>query len=340
MANRVWPVNAQSGAPQYSGRMLRQASIAPLVAGATASRPLGARSGVRPGTPASTVTATSTTWTVRPHAGVLDLHAAAEAGPYGYAIDADVTGAVTAASSTIARVDIVWARIDDPSESDGSSAPGVVVGYTAGTVAATPPATPARSMVLAWINIPIAGGGSPTITWVAPYLAAPGTAFKVRSDTERDALYTAYGATAEAPLWVEHIGASNPRAGALERRAGSDWQVAWLPPATATFAVGGLWNLAGTPSITRVGLVWTASITLTQKSAGGISAGWTAMGTVSTEGRVPGGGIVYGAAKVSGPEGPAFASIDRGSGAVQVHMPAFTGTTGTTFLIALQWAAV
>lgn len=238
MANRVWPVNAQSGAPEYSGRMLRQASIAPLIGGATAARPLGARSGVRPGTPTSTVTATSTLWTVKAHAGILDLHAAAEAGPYGYAIDTAVTGSVTAASASIARVDIVWVRIDDPSESDGSSAPGVVVGYTAGTVAATPPATPARSMVLAWINVPIAGGGAPSVTWKAPYAVAPGGITPVRNATELAALPQG---SAESPAYADQADT-----GVLFRSVGSGWIA--LPRYSGPFA-----EAAGTGAVTMTG---------------------------------------------------------------------------------------
>ena len=65
-------------------------------------------------------------------------------------------------------------QVDDPSESDGSSVPAVTRKYLAGTVASTAPATPARSMVVAHINVPISGGGSPTVTWKAPYTVAAG----------------------------------------------------------------------------------------------------------------------------------------------------------------------
>lgn len=174
MAITVYPADAVAGAPSYSGRKARQALMAPHLAGATSARPLGARSGVRPGTSTTTVTATSTTWTVAPHAGVLDLETAAEAGPYGYAIDANVTGSVNAAHASLARVDLISVRLDDPAESDGSSTPGVVVVYTAGTAGAGTPATPARCMVLATINVPASGGGSPSVTWVAPVAVAAG----------------------------------------------------------------------------------------------------------------------------------------------------------------------
>lgn len=185
MVNTIYPVDATAGAPSYSGRMLRQ-TAAVAFAGATAARPLGARSGVRPGTSTATVQATSTTWTVYPHAGLLDFEAAAESGPTPYSIDAAVTGAVRAADA-FARVDLVWVRQDIPIE-DGAAAPAVVPGYTYGTVASTPPATPARCMVLAWINVPASGGGSPTVTWKAPTAVAAGAPIPVYSQAERDAL--------------------------------------------------------------------------------------------------------------------------------------------------------
>lgn len=201
MAITVWPVNAVTGAPAYSGRMLRQAQSVAL-GGATSTRPLGARSGVRPGTSANIVTATSTTWTLKPHAGVLDMEPAVEAGPYCYAIDADVTGAVNAAHATLARVDLISVRLDDPAEGDGSSVPAVAVVYTAGTAGSGVPATPARCMTLAQINVPAAGGGSPTVTPVWPRLAAPGGIVPVRNVAERSAAATALGASIADPVRV------------------------------------------------------------------------------------------------------------------------------------------
>lgn len=189
MTNTAWLLNAVSGAPSYTGPMVRQA-MSVLLGGATSSRPLGARSGVRIGTPSTTVSATSTTWTVQPHSGVLDLEASAIAGPYQYAIDTAATGSVTAADATYARVDIVYVTINDPAESDGSSTPGITVGYLAGTPAPSPsaPTTPARSMVLATLNVPASGGGAPTVVWSAPIAVAAGGILPVRNLTERSAL--------------------------------------------------------------------------------------------------------------------------------------------------------
>lgn len=208
MTITVWPANAVTGAPSYSGRMLRQVDGVAL-AGATASRPLGARSGVRPGTPTTTVTVTAGVWAVGPHAGVLDMQSAAEAGAYWYSTDRSGTtpdstnsGNITAANATNPRVDIVFVRVDDPSESDGTSVPAVVFGYMAGTAAPSPsaPATPARSMVLATIAVPASGGGSPTVTWVAPYAVAAGGIIPCRNSTELAALSSI--GSAEAPVFA------------------------------------------------------------------------------------------------------------------------------------------
>lgn len=189
MVDTIGMTNAVGGAPSYNGRMLRQLNAVGF-AGATAARPLGARSGVRPGTPSTTVTATSTTWTVQPFAGLLDGQSAAEAGPYAFAFDAVATGAVTAASASIARVDIVYVQVDDPSESDGSTVPAVTRKYLAGTVASTAPTLPARSILLAHINVPISGGGAPTVTWKAPYCAAAGGVVDFNTTAEMDATTT------------------------------------------------------------------------------------------------------------------------------------------------------
>jgi hypothetical protein len=175
MVARLGWADAVAGAPSYVGRALRQL-MSPLVAGATSARPLGSMSGVRPGTPASIVSATSTTWTVKPFAGVIDLEAAAIAGPYPFAFDANVTGSVTAANASYARVDILYVRVSDPSEGDGSSVPLIEVLYLAGTAAAVPvaPTVPARSFVIANLNVPVSGGGSTTVSFNAPFVVAAG----------------------------------------------------------------------------------------------------------------------------------------------------------------------
>jgi hypothetical protein len=158
--------------------MLRQTSVAPFVVGATDARPLGARSGLRPGITGASAAVNSTSWYVGPIAGIIDAEAANEAGPYAFAIDAASGGAVNAADSTNPRLDGLYVQMSDPAEGDGSSVPSVKVLYAAGTAAASPtlPTTPARSFLIVQLNIPKSGGGTPSYTWVAPYLAAAGGA--------------------------------------------------------------------------------------------------------------------------------------------------------------------
>lgn len=183
MTIAVWPVDAVAGSPKYAGRQLRQTTVSPLVSGATAARPLGAFSGVRPGTSPATVAATATTWSCAAVAGIIDAQVAAEAGPYEFANDAVVSGPITAANQSNPRKDAVYFQLSDPAENGGNTAPGGTVGYLAGDPSATPlapgepgasKALPPRSMVLAYINVPKAGGGNPTVTWAAPTLTAAG----------------------------------------------------------------------------------------------------------------------------------------------------------------------
>jgi len=172
MAVVVLPIDADvtTGLPAYSGQATREA-LAALMPIAPAARPLGATSGVRAGTSRTTVTASSTVWTCAAHAGVVDAQALAICGPYLYATDGTDTGAVTAANATNPRVDIVYVQINDATQ-DGSGLRSGTVNYLAGTAAASPvaPTTPARSLLLATIAVPVSGGGAPVVTWVAPII--------------------------------------------------------------------------------------------------------------------------------------------------------------------------
>lgn len=251
MATSVWPVDAKNGAPQYSGRKLRQTTVSVPMGGATAARPLGARSGVRPGTPTSTVTASTTTVTVRPFAGVIDAQAAAESGAYEFSSDANITftssNGFTAADANNARIDIVYVQVNDPAEGDGSATPGITIGYQAGTASATPavPSTPARAFAAWQLTVPKAGGGNPSVTMVAPFIAAAGGVVPVRSITELNAV-TAY-AGAYADLTATTDTANYPVG--LYRSDGSAWSAVvrtddtgWLTP---TFTGGS----STTPSV-------------------------------------------------------------------------------------------
>jgi len=175
MTNSVWAVDGLS----ESGKVGRQTSVAPWTVLGSSARPVGGRGGVRFGSGA-VATVTSTTWTVKPHVGVMDAQTDATAGPYAYSVDANVTGSITAAGGS-ARTDALWVRVDDPAVGDGSSAPALVVGYTANTSSA-----PARSMLLGTISVPATGGGSPTFTATHNWL--PSAIVPVRTQAERDAL--------------------------------------------------------------------------------------------------------------------------------------------------------
>lgn len=168
MTTIVLPLDAASGTPTFSAQQTRQAFSA-FLGPAPSGRPLGAISGVRPGTPSTTVTVTGTTWSCAAHSGVLDVEASAAAGPYLYATDGSDSGSVTAADGTNPRIDIVYVQVSDNVQ-DSSGSEGGVVGYLAGTAAATPtaPGAPPRSMVIANISVPKLGGGNPSVSWVAP----------------------------------------------------------------------------------------------------------------------------------------------------------------------------
>lgn len=189
MSERLWPVDAVGGAPRYSGRGLRQLH-GPYLGGASAADPLGAWSGVRPGTPTTTVTATSTTWRCGLHAGVLDVQPAVEAGPYTYAIDEPVTGNMNAADASNPRTDRIYVQLTDQAEGNASkdTPPSVRVLYVAGVARADAPvpALPARAMKLARINVPKQGGGNPTVTFEAPLAVAAGAARPFATKAEMD----------------------------------------------------------------------------------------------------------------------------------------------------------
>lgn len=261
MATSVWPVDAKNGAPQYSGRKLRQTTVSVPMGGATAARPLGARSGVRPGTPTSTVTASTTAVTVRPFAGVIDAQAAAESGAYEFSSDANLTftssNGFTAADANNARIDIVYVQVNDPAEGDGSATPGITIGYQAGTASASPavPSTPARAFAGWQLTVPKAGGGNPSVTMVAPFIAAAGGVVPVRSITELNAVTGYAGAYADLTATTD---TTNYPVG-LYRSDGSTWtavlksdDTSWITP---TFA-GGSTATPGVQYRRRSGIVY------------------------------------------------------------------------------------
>ena len=182
------PMDATSGAPAYSAQNERQ-NMAALYGGG-GGVVLGARSGWRPGTPMNILTATSTTWTLTPCSAVITPGAATAQGSYRWSADANVTGSVTAADATYARKDIAYITVNDSSSGDGSGALTAPVLYLAGTPAASPvaPTLPARSYLVGTINVPLSGGGSPTVVMNTAVFVGAGAIQPVFSLTERDGL--------------------------------------------------------------------------------------------------------------------------------------------------------
>lgn len=150
-------------------------------------RPLGGRSGFRADTPSNVLTATSTTWTLKPCSAMLDPGASTHQGMYGWASDSDITGAVTAADSTYSRRDLVYIQVNDNSAGDGSGQLNAPVLYLAGTPAALPsaPPLPPRSFEVGQIVVPKVGGGAPSVVLNTAKFVAAGARLPVMSAAER-----------------------------------------------------------------------------------------------------------------------------------------------------------
>lgn len=240
MAVNAFPLDPAAGAPQYSAQMTRQA-LSALCGVAPSGRPLGASSGVRPGTPATTVVASGLTITVHPHSGVVDLETAAAAGPYFYWVDADITRTLGAASGSNPRIDLISVVTNDPTQ-DSSSVPTADIVVTQGTPAATPavPATPTGAFPLAQINVPQSGTGSPSVTWVAATFSTLGIQITAdwNASATSEGIYYGDAGTGNAPDGHAYFGLVFPRAsGALQVVFASVHPQAWM-----RYLNGGTWS--------------------------------------------------------------------------------------------------
>lgn len=160
--------------------------------GGGSGRQLGGRSGFRVGTPSTVLSATSTTWTLTPCSAMIDPGASTHQGMYGWSSDANITGSVTAADGTNPRKDIVYIQVNDSSAGDGSGATTAPVLYLAGTPAPSgsqvAPTLPPRSFLVGTIDVPVAGGGSPSVTLNPARFVAAGGVLPVGSVAERNLL--------------------------------------------------------------------------------------------------------------------------------------------------------
>lgn len=181
------PIDASGGTPAYTAQQTRN-GFAGLWANGTA-RPLGSQSGFAGGPP--TITATSTTWSVPAATYVVDAAFTTTQSPYFIANDATVTGAVTAANASNPRVDILYLQVNDTAI-DSSGSRNATISYLAGTAAPSPvaPTLPARSLLLATINVPTSGGGSPAVTINPQFAVATGGLLPIATTAARSALIT------------------------------------------------------------------------------------------------------------------------------------------------------
>lgn len=175
----------------------RQAKAA--LYGGGAGRPLGGRSGFRVDTPADVLTVTTSSWTLKPCSAMIDPGASTHQGMYGWVSDNNITqasipGSPVAQDSTLPRKDIYYIQISDPTAGDGTASVNSDVKYAAGTPNANPqaPALPPRSFLIATVNVPQVGGGSPTVVLNPARFVAAGGVLPIYSQAELDALPNKY----------------------------------------------------------------------------------------------------------------------------------------------------
>lgn len=179
------PIDASAGAPSFPAAQHRMALSA--LAAARTDRKLGALSGVIPGANPTTTVSGGNTWNIGVFKAIVDPGTAATVGAYLAVNTATASGAINPADSTNARLDRLDLVVpDDPAGAFGTAP---VIQYTAGVASATPqlPATPARSMPLATINVPKVGGGNPSVTATYPYTAAAGGVIPTADSTQSPA---------------------------------------------------------------------------------------------------------------------------------------------------------
>lgn len=200
----------------------RQGSAA--LYGGGAGRTLGGRSGFRVDTAADVLTVTSSTWTLKPCAAMIDP--GINTGMYGWASDQNITqasipGSPVAPDSTLPRKDIYYVQLNDSSAGDGSGSISADVKYLAGTPNANPsaPALPARSFLIGTSTVPQVGGGSPTVELNPARFAAAGGVLPVFSANDRATITAPYKGQEIQRVDLTQLTA----AGVRERWNGTTW---------------------------------------------------------------------------------------------------------------------
>lgn len=258
------------GASTYTARQDRQSASGLWLPGATG---LQVRPGVRPGAGLD-VTLVGTTITVTAGPAIVQSAASAIAGAYRAWLDASATLTLTAANASNPRIDLVYLRVRDTDE-DGSGVRDCAPQYIAGTAQAVPaaPTIPAGTsgIVLALINVPKSGTGSPTVSYTErQYTVASGGILPVTSATEiaSGGLYT--GQTRYNTLtnvlecWTGTVwrpqGAFNPFTPV--------WTASPTPPTVGNGAFRTMWSRVGDM------VTWWGDLTLGSTTNGGTGV-WT-----------------------------------------------------------------
>jgi hypothetical protein len=236
VTNVALGINASGGTPSYAALNFRQALSSLFKNGTT--RVLGGRSGYTPGRLPATLTITGSgpyTWTISAFAAYIDPAFTTTQAGYACSSDANNTGTLTTPDATNPRIDILYATVND-TDIDSSTLRSFTVNYLAGTAAASPtqPATPVRSFLLAVINVPHTGAGTPTITVNPTYAVAAGGILPTASSA-------AYPATAVEGDYVDDAALN-----ALLRFDGAAWRNIAQDRATYTPVVTAA---AGTPTV-------------------------------------------------------------------------------------------
>lgn len=169
-------------APEYNARELRRLDATLMLPGVTDR--FGARSGVRPGG-LDAVTLAGNTVTVRDLCAVVYTAAGgSQTGPYRVALQEE-THELDPADGSNDRIDAIDLQVQDDDE-DASGQRRAHSVYVPGQPASSPepPALTENSVRLATVLVPAGGTPSPTLDFVAPYIASLGGILPVRDASE------------------------------------------------------------------------------------------------------------------------------------------------------------
>lgn len=182
------PIDASGGTPAYTAQQFRQAVTGLMYGGLTG--PLAAQSGAFLGH-APTLSTTTTTASIGGGCFVVSPGFTTTQSAYLVSSDATTSVGIAAASATTARTDYIDLQVSDTAiDSSGARSAQFVYVQGSNTTGAGGPLT-ARSYRAIVINVPISGGGSPTIALNPQFAVASGGILPVANATQRDALITA-----------------------------------------------------------------------------------------------------------------------------------------------------